>query len=177
VTPVTAIPDGPVVFAVTATDVFGNSAKATVAVTIDTVAQATITVDPITADNILTAAESNTTIAVTGKVGGDAEPGDPVTLTINGKQFVGVVNTDLTYSIDVPGSDLAADPDTKVDAKVTGNDVAGNPFVGIGERGFGVVSPTDVQINSVDTWQHRRDHRPKRDPDQRPAAQRHAGLV
>ena len=150
VTPLTPIPDGPVVFNVTASDVFGNTAKATVKATIDTVAQATITVDPITADNILTASEANTTIAVTGKVGGDAEPGDVVTLTINSKQFVGVVKPDLTYSIDVPGSDLAADPDTKVDAKVTGEDVAGNAFVGIGEREFGIVSPSSVQINTVD---------------------------
>jgi hypothetical protein len=138
VTPLTPIPDGPVVFNVTASDVFGNTAKATVKATIDTVAQATITVDPITADNILTANEANTTIAVTGKVGGDAEPGDVVTLTINSKQFVGVVKPDLTYSIDVPGSDLAADPDTKVDAKVTGEDVAGNAFVATGDQVFDI---------------------------------------
>ena len=138
VTPLTPIPDGPVVFNVTASDVFGNTAKATVKATIDTVAQATITVDPITADNILTASEANTTIAVTGKVGGDAEPGDVVTLTINSKQFVGVVKPDLTYSIDVPGSDLAADPDTKVDAKVTGEDVAGNAFVATGDQVFDI---------------------------------------
>ena len=54
-------------------------------VVIDTVAPvASITLDTITADNIVNAAEAGGTVAVTGTVGGDVQVGDTVTLTVNG---------------------------------------------------------------------------------------------
>ena len=45
---------------------------------------ASITLDAITADNIVNAAEAGGTVAVTGTVGGDVQDGDTVTLTVNG---------------------------------------------------------------------------------------------
>ncbi|MHB1144015.1 MAG: retention module-containing protein, partial [Thiobacillus sp.] len=86
----------------------------------------TLTLDAITADDIVNAAEASQTIAVTGTVGGDAKAGDTVTLTVNAKPFTGTVATDLTFSIDVPGSDLAADANRTIDASVTTTDAAGN---------------------------------------------------
>ena len=54
-------------------------------VVIDTVAPvASITLDAITADSIINAAEAGGTVAVTGTVGGDVQVGDTVTLTVNG---------------------------------------------------------------------------------------------
>ncbi|RZQ51157.1 hypothetical protein C1E23_21095, partial [Pseudoalteromonas phenolica] len=93
-----------------------------------------------TADNVLNAAEAGGTVAVTGQVGGDFNTGDTVTLTINGNTYTGTVNATGNYSIDVPGSDLAADPDVTVDASVTTTDGAGNS-----------ASATDTQVYSVDT--------------------------
>ena len=76
---------------------------------VDTLAPvASITLDAITADNVVNAAEAGATVAVTGTVGGDVQVGDTVTLTVNGAPaYTGLVQADLTFSIDVAGSDLA----------------------------------------------------------------------
>jgi T1SS-143 domain-containing protein len=105
-------------------------------------AAASITVDAVTADNIINAAEAGQTIAVTGAVGGDAKAGDAVTLVINGVSYGGTVAADLTYSIDVAGADLAAD--TTIDASVSGSDGAGNPYLGSTEHTHGVEAPPNV---------------------------------
>ena len=76
-------------------------------------------IDDITADNILNAAEAGADVDVTGTVSGDFNAGDTVTLTVNGNTFTGIVDAAGDYSIAVPGSDLAADPDTTVDGSVT----------------------------------------------------------
>ncbi|MDO8651387.1 MAG: retention module-containing protein, partial [Undibacterium sp.] len=78
---------------VTATDGAGNSTTASAAhvYTTDTSAAATLTVNSITPDNILNAAESAGTVAVSGTVGGDAKVGDTVTLTVNGVAYTGLV--------------------------------------------------------------------------------------
>ena len=87
----------------------------------------TLTLDPsITPDDIVNADESASTIAVTGFVGGDAQQGDTVTLTVNGVQTTGIVQPDLTFSINVAGSDLAADPDLIIDGTVETTDALGN---------------------------------------------------
>jgi len=115
---------------VTATDISGNSATASVVHThgVDTAAVAVITVDNVTPDNIINAAESGQTIAVTGTAGGDAKAGDAVALVVNGNTYTGTLNAGLTYSIAVPGSDLAAD--ATIDAQVFVSDPAGNTATG-----------------------------------------------
>ncbi len=105
---------------------------------VDTTASATITVDAITADDLINAAEAGAPISVTGSVGGDAAPGDTVSFTVNGTPYSGLVLAGNTFSISVAGSDLAAD--TSFDATVTGTDAAGNPF-----------SATTTSTHSVDT--------------------------
>ena len=103
----------------TATDTEGYS--------VDLVAAATITVDPITADDIVNAAEAGGSVNVSGTVSGDASSGDTVSFTLNGTAYSGTVNADnTTWTISVAGSDLAAD--TSFDATVAGADAAGNPF-------------------------------------------------
>ncbi|MBV6474622.1 MAG: hypothetical protein MOGDAGHF_00099 [Rhodocyclaceae bacterium] len=124
----------------TGTDAVGNpfSATTTSTHTVDTSASATISVDPITADDLVTAAEAGGLIAVTGTVGGDAAAGDTVSFTINSVNYSGTVNPDgTTWSINVAGADLAAD--TSFDATVTGTDAVGNPF-----------SATTTSTHSVD---------------------------
>src|SRR5207249_919470 len=82
-----------------------------------TTVTASLAVNAITADNILNAAEAGGTVAVTGTVGGEAQSGDTVTLTVNGNAYTGAVSGS-TFSINVAGSDLAADADHTVDASV-----------------------------------------------------------
>ncbi|MCG7503390.1 Ig-like domain-containing protein, partial [Tenacibaculum sp. Mcav3-52] len=128
---------------VATTDGSGNAGNANTnhVYNVDTTAPVpTISVDNITADNIVNATEAGTTIAVTGTVGGDFNTGDTVTLVINGNNYTGTVDASGNYSINVPGSDLAADTDTTVEASVTTTDTAGN-----------TTSATDTHLYNVDT--------------------------
>ncbi|WP_206208978.1 Ig-like domain-containing protein [Vogesella mureinivorans] len=74
--------------------------------------------NPVTSDDTISQAEQAQTIPVTGKVGADVNAGATVTLTINNKTFIGTVQADKTFSINVPGSDLVVDADKVIDAKV-----------------------------------------------------------
>ncbi|MBK7415827.1 MAG: Ig-like domain-containing protein [Dechloromonas sp.] len=112
----------------------------------------TITLDAnITADDIISVAEAGQSIPVTGVVGGDAKVGDTVTLTVNGKDFTGLVLPGKTFSINVPGADLAADPDKVVDAKVTTTDAAGNTASATDTEGYTGSNVPSVVVNIVDS--------------------------
>ncbi|TKE60967.1 tandem-95 repeat protein, partial [Vibrio sp. F12] len=93
---------------------------------IDTQVHVGIQTDPITADNVVNAQESNSSIDITGSVSGDYNAGDIVTLDVNGTQHTGVVDAKGHYSIAVPGSELIADADQKIEASVAVTDTAGN---------------------------------------------------
>jgi hypothetical protein len=70
----------------------------------------TITIDPITADDVVNAAEAAGIINVTGSVGGGIPgPGDLVDFAVNGTAYNGTVGAGSTFSIAVSGADLAAD--------------------------------------------------------------------
>ncbi|MCG8881559.1 Ig-like domain-containing protein [Tenacibaculum finnmarkense] len=138
---VSGLTDGQITVTADVTDVAGNPAQDADPVTKDATAPTiALTIDDITADNILNAAEAGTTIAVTGTVGGDFNTGDTVTLTVDGTDYTGTVDKGGVYSIDVPGSALAADADVTVGGSVTTTDIAGN-----------TVSATDTQVYSIDT--------------------------
>ena len=123
---------------VTSTDAAGNvgSASDTEGYAADVTAPApTVTLtSSITADDVLNAAEAGGTVAITGAVGGDAAPGDTVTLTVNGVNYSGTVAAGNTFSISVAGADLAADADFTVDASISKADAAGNVGIGDGHR-------------------------------------------
>jgi len=75
----------------TATDTEGYSVDTglpTASITLDT---------EITADDIINAAEAGTQITITGTTGGDVQPGDTVTLTINNVATTGLVAADGTF--------------------------------------------------------------------------------
>ena len=76
--------------------------------------------DPITSDNLISAAENSGNINVTGKVTGKFAAGDTVTLTVNDKPFTGTVNAQGVFTIPVPAAELMADRDSIVDARITG---------------------------------------------------------
>ena len=116
--------------AITKADAAGNVGTAAASETylVDVTAPApTITLTSnITADDVISAAEAGAPVAVTGTVGGDAAPGDTVTLTVNGVAYSGTVQAGNTFSISVNGSDLVADADFTIDAAITKADAAGN---------------------------------------------------
>ncbi|MGL5288854.1 MAG: Ig-like domain-containing protein [Aeromonas sp.] len=129
---------------VTSTDAVGNTLTATDTENykVDTqVVGLKIVLDTeITADDIISATEKGEQIPVSGKVSGEFNVGDTVTLTVNGKEFPGkVLDTDGNFTINVPGSDLTADSDLTINASVTTTDVAGN-----------TLTATDIEDYRVD---------------------------
>ncbi|MCU8408924.1 Ig-like domain-containing protein, partial [Vibrio vulnificus] len=82
-------------------------------------------------DDVVNAAESGQTIAVTGTAtGGDIAQGDKVTMTINGTDYETTVDANGNWTVDVAGSDLAND--TAFDVNVASTDGAGNPVTSTG---------------------------------------------
>ncbi|WP_024850086.1 Ig-like domain-containing protein [Hydrogenovibrio kuenenii] len=90
---------------VASTDAAGNpvTSTATHSYTVDTTAdKGTVTINDVTSDNVINAAESGQTIAVTGTAtGGDISANDTVTMTINGQEYTATVQSNGTWSVDV----------------------------------------------------------------------------
>ncbi|MEQ9890258.1 Ig-like domain-containing protein [Pectobacterium aroidearum] len=146
--------NGDVSASVTTRDAAGNvtTANTTHAYGVDTVAPtASITIDDVTSDNVINAAESGQTIAVTGKVDNDVKAGDAVTVKVGTETYQTTVNADgKTWSVNVPGSVLAANGD--VSATVTTRDIAGNVTTANTTHAYGVdtVAPTaSITIDDV----------------------------
>ena len=119
-------------------------------IAIDRVASGTVSVDSVTADNVLNHQElSGQKVTISGHVGGDAQFDDPVTLTIGSTSVNGKVitlsNGDLGYQIDVDSAVLRAN--TSIDVKVTGHDAPGNPFTATSTHTYSV----DEQANGAIT--------------------------
>ncbi|QQX79800.1 tandem-95 repeat protein [Shewanella sp. KX20019] len=84
-------------------------------------ANATIDLNPITGDNVVTNDEGQQTVTITGTVTADAAITiGIVVITINGTNYQTLMNADGTFSITVAGSELILDADTIVDAIVYG---------------------------------------------------------
>ena len=74
--------------------------------------------------------QSSAMIPVTGTVGGDAKLGDPVVVSLNGKDYATSVITradgKLGFSVVIAGNEFVSDSDKTLDARVTVTDAAGN---------------------------------------------------
>uniref|UniRef100_UPI003F8711A6 VCBS domain-containing protein n=1 Tax=Vibrio sp. WZ-1 TaxID=3454501 RepID=UPI003F8711A6 len=110
---------------------------------IDTQVHVGIQMDPITADSVINAQESNSSINITGAVSGDFSIGDIVTLDVNGAQHTGTVDAKGHYSIAVPGSELIADADQQIEASIMVTDSAGNSVHAVTNGAYQV----DTQVN------------------------------
>ncbi|MBJ5866556.1 Ig-like domain-containing protein [Salmonella enterica subsp. enterica serovar Derby] len=115
--------DGRAQVSVSVTNVNGNSADASRVVTVDTLPPA-ITLDNLTADNIINAAEAQQDLALSGT--SSAEAGQTVTVTLNGKTYQTTIQTDGTWQLIVPAADVGALNDGIVTVTATVSDVAGN---------------------------------------------------
>src|SRR5690606_8011197 len=102
--------DSSVGVSATSTDAAGNATTTTTThgYAIDTTApELTVSVDSITSDNVINAAESGAAVNVTGLVSGEFNEGDTVTLTVNDTEYTGTVSADGTWAVAVAGADLA----------------------------------------------------------------------
>lgn len=78
------LPDGAVAITASVTDLSGNTGNTSRTITVDSQAPA-LSIDPLTADNIINAAESGQDLPITGTT--DAQPGQTVTVTLNGQTY------------------------------------------------------------------------------------------
>ncbi|MGR3188924.1 Ig-like domain-containing protein [Enterobacter kobei] len=115
--------DGRAQVSVSVTNINGNSADASRVVTVDTLPPA-ITLDNLTADNIINAAEAQQDLVLSGS--STAESGQTVTVTLNGKTYQTTVQTDGTWQLSVPAADVGALADGIVTVTASVSDVAGN---------------------------------------------------
>ncbi|WP_425268135.1 Ig-like domain-containing protein [Enterobacter hormaechei] len=115
--------DGRAQVSVNVTNVNGNSADASRVVIVDTQPPA-ITLDNLTDDNIINAAEAQQDLVLSGST--TAEAGQTVTVTLNGKSYQTTVQADGRWQLNVPAADVGALTDGNVTVTATVSDVAGN---------------------------------------------------
>ena len=115
--------DGRAQVSVSVTNVNGNSADASRVVIVDTQPPA-ITLDNLTDDNIINAAEAQQDLMLSGST--TAEVGQTVTVTLNGKSYQTTVQADGRWQLNVPAADVSALSDGNVTVTATVSDVAGN---------------------------------------------------
>ncbi|WP_333494822.1 retention module-containing protein [Kluyvera sp. CHPC 1.251] len=140
--------DSPLIHAtVTSIDEAGNVNQDFIdhRVDIDLYAHNDVTIATVDGDNIVNTAESRMPMLISGDVGGDAKAGDPVTVTIDGHEYYGVVTNDnnqLRYSVTVPTSVLN-EGENALTVKVVSHDPAGNEAIAI-----------EHQVITLDTTAH-----------------------
>ncbi|EPU2219022.1 BapA-related adhesin SiiEA [Escherichia coli] len=141
------LPDGAVAITASVTDLSGNTGNTSRTITVDSQAPA-LSIDPLTADNIINAAESGQDLPITGTT--DAQPGQTVTVTLNGQTYQGVVQPDGTWSVTVPAANVDALADGNATVTASVNDVAGNP-TSVSRVALVDATPPVVTINPVAT--------------------------
>ncbi|HGT4487965.1 TPA: Ig-like domain-containing protein [Escherichia coli] len=144
---VSSLPDGAAEITATVTNISGNTGDTSRTITVDSQAPA-LSIDPLTADNIINATESGQDLQITGTT--DAQPGQTVTVTLNGQTYQGVVQSDGTWSVTVPAANVGALADGNATVTASVNDVAGNP-TSVSRVALVDATPPVVTINPVAT--------------------------
>ncbi|OUF17228.1 type 1 secretion target domain-containng protein [Enterobacter ludwigii] len=130
----------------TATNTVGNSVSNTVNLQVDT-ALPTVTINTVAGDNVINAAEVAAGQTIGGKVV-NAEAGNTVTVSVGGNTYTTTVQSDLSWSVDVPQSVLTAlgNGDLTVTATVTN----GHGNTGSGERDISIdASLPGLRVDTV----------------------------
>jgi len=130
----------------TATNTVGNSVSNTANLQVDT-ALPTVTINTVAGDNVINAAEVAAGQTIGGKVV-NAEAGNTVTVSVGGNTYTTTVQSDLSWSVDVPQSVLTAlgNGDLTVTATVTN----GHGNTGSGERDISIdASLPGLRVDTV----------------------------
>ncbi|ELY4327625.1 Ig-like domain-containing protein [Cronobacter sakazakii] len=123
----TTLPDGPVSVTATVSDAAGNTSSEKVSLTLDA-SQANaplVAVNTVAADNFINATEAQSPLQITGTTT-RVEPGQTVTVTLNGQTYTGEVQPNGTWSVTVPATALAQVADGQQTIGVTVTDASGN---------------------------------------------------
>ncbi|GAA0627711.1 hypothetical protein GCM10009422_25920 [Brevundimonas kwangchunensis] len=147
--PASAVPGGldGFVGSVRAVDPAGNSSATSVG-PIDGSVSLTLTVDSVTADNVLNLAESQGTVTLSGRAVGDFSAGQAITVTLsNGAVLNTTLAADGTWTVAANGADLAAS--TSITASTTTTDGAGNSVTVEGDRSYTIDLVGQAPVISV----------------------------
>ncbi|QBH95293.1 Ig-like domain-containing protein [Limnobaculum zhutongyuii] len=125
---ITALVDGPYDLSVTQSDAAGNSITVdhTITLSAGTANLPTLSVDPVTADDIVSANESQSDLTVSGG-SSHLQQGQMVTVTINNIDYTGTAGANGSWSVTVPAADVQALSQGSVAIAVKAQDIAGNP--------------------------------------------------
>nr|WP_206747597.1 VCBS domain-containing protein [Shewanella sp. 10N.286.48.A6] len=131
------------------TDNAGHTSKATsIDFTLDTnVAAPHISLDPITADDVLNQAELSGSVPVTGTVGSEVSVGDNITLTLGTHTYTGAVDAQHRFSIDIPANQLSSH--TNISASVTITDTAGNNATATDNHHYSTDTNAAIRVNPI----------------------------
>ncbi|WP_314142338.1 Ig-like domain-containing protein, partial [Buttiauxella noackiae] len=113
-------------------------------VQMDTQIGANITLGAVAGDDVINAKESDH-VSVAGTVDGDAQPGDPVTMTVNGKPYTGTLDEHKHFDIQVNKADLQ-EGGNKIVIDVPVKDDAGNTYTAHTEHTVQMDTHADAKI-------------------------------
>ncbi|QEM83229.1 Ig-like domain-containing protein [Halomonas binhaiensis] len=116
-----ALPDGAVVIAASATDSAGNTVDTSHQVTVDTALPA-LAIDPISDDGVINAEEAAAGVAISGT----AEPGAEVVVQVGGNEYTVTAGSDSAWSVMVPAEVWESLPEGEVSVTATATDSVGN---------------------------------------------------
>ncbi|MGY2940210.1 ribosomal 50S subunit-recycling heat shock protein [Ewingella americana] len=118
------LPEGSNPIVVVASDSAGNSTTINSNVTVDLSAP-TLTVNPLTADGIVSSAEAAGALELTGTAS-VSEAGKTITVTLNGATYTGVVGGDGSWTVNIPAGVLNGVASGQYPLTVSLTDEAGN---------------------------------------------------
>ncbi|GBU13703.1 hypothetical protein AwEntero_23040 [Enterobacterales bacterium] len=118
-----ALSDGVHTVAVSGKDAAGNTISGSATLTVDT-QPPSLAINTVSTDDMINAAESGQALVLSGTT--DAEAGQKVTVTLNGKNYEATVNADGSWSTTVPSADVAALTDGNYVISANVSDKAGN---------------------------------------------------
>ncbi|WP_455816457.1 Ig-like domain-containing protein [Pseudomonas cerasi] len=102
-------------------DAAGNTAELTVPFNVDSLAPA-VTVDAVSGDGVLNAAERGSDLAITGT----GENGSSIVVTLSGVTYPPVLVSNGSWTVTIPSANLQALPDGSYPVSVTATDAAQN---------------------------------------------------
>ncbi|NAG37190.1 Ig-like domain-containing protein, partial [Escherichia coli] len=145
---VTNWPAGTVNIAVSGTNTAGTTTSITHPVTVDLAAVA-ITINPLSTDDVINAAEKGTGLTLSGSTSG-IESGQTVTVTFGGKSYTTTVAADNSWGLTIPAADLATLPDGAANVQASVSNVAGNSAQATHAYSVDATAPS-VTINTIAT--------------------------
>lgn len=145
-----SLPQGENAVSVTVSDKAGNATTTAGSITISSIGP-TLTVDSLTADNVLNAQEQSEVQILSGST--DAAPGSKVEVTLNGTTIIGAISSDGNWSAPLTTALIAQLQQGNHTAQITITDAAGN--VSSGSHTFTLAAETPVieidDINGAQT--------------------------